>query len=87
MMFGDAPNPTPGAEFDIYATHLCEIAQEATDDAEGSFTIGIFGSWGSGKTTLMRCIEQKFKLNEFNSRYKTISTLGSMKVKRLYGML
>jgi hypothetical protein len=72
MKFGDGPNPTPGAEFDTYATHLCDIARVATDEAEGAFTIGIFGSWGSGKTTLMRCIEKKFvELSEYN-KYKTI---------------
>lgn len=74
MEFGDGPNLTPGAEFDTYATHLCDIAQEATDKAEGAFTIGIFGSWGSGKTTLMRCIEKKFvelPKPECN-KYKTI---------------
>ncbi|MBD1936526.1 P-loop NTPase fold protein [Microcoleus sp. FACHB-68] len=72
MKFGDGPNPTPGAEFETYATHLCGIAREAIDKAEGAFTIGIFGSWGSGKTTLMRCIEKKFaELSEHN-KYKTI---------------
>jgi KAP family P-loop domain len=70
--FGDGPNPNPGAEFDIYATHLCDIAQEATDEAEGAFTIGIFGSWGSGKTTLMRCIEKKFFERPECKKYKTI---------------
>jgi len=64
MQFGDRPHPQPGAEFDIYATHLCDIAKEVTDEAEGAFTIGIFGSWGSGKTTLMRLIKKKFQ--EFN---------------------
>jgi len=70
MQFGDRPHPQPGAEFDTYATHLADIAREVTDESEGAFTIGIFGSWGSGKTTLMRLIEKKFKeLNDPQYKY------------------
>ena len=30
--------------------------------AKGSFTIGIFGQWGQGKTSMLRQIEQKNRL-------------------------
>lgn len=71
MQFGDRPHPQPGAEFDTYATHLGDIARKVTDEAEGAFTIGIFGSWGSGKTTLMRLIQKKIKELK-DSKYKCI---------------
>ena len=42
-----------------------------------SFTIGIFGGWGSGKTSLMRIMEEKLK----EKGYKTIFFNSSKKSK------
>lgn len=59
--YNDKPNEEPSLNFDLYAKELGKIAVKATTGNEGAFTVGIFGSWGSGKTTLMRCIERKFE--------------------------
>lgn len=67
--YNDRPNTNPSLNFDLYAKELGKIAVRATTGNEGSFTVGIFGSWGSGKTTLMRCIEQKLK--NFQEEFKT----------------
>jgi tRNA A37 threonylcarbamoyladenosine biosynthesis protein TsaE len=67
--YNDRPNTEPSLNFKLYAKELGKIAVKATTGNEGSFTVGIFGSWGSGKTTLMRCIEQKLK--NFQEEFKT----------------
>ena len=59
--YNDKPNKEPSLNFELYAKELGKIAVKATTGNEGAFTVGIFGSWGSGKTTLMRCIERKFE--------------------------
>ncbi len=59
--YNDRPNEEPSLNFELYAKELGKIAVKATTGNEGAFTVGIFGSWGSGKTTLMRCIERKFE--------------------------
>ena len=59
--YNDKPNKEPSLNFELYAKELGKIAVKATTGNEPAFTVGIFGSWGSGKTTLMRCIERKFE--------------------------
>jgi len=43
--------------FEAYAEALSELI--ISEDNEKALTIGIFGRWGSGKTTLMKTIEKK----------------------------
>jgi energy-coupling factor transporter ATP-binding protein EcfA2 len=50
----DNPSAEPGLGFDAYASALSEVAVNSTAE----FAVGIFGTWGSGKTTLMRKIER-----------------------------
>jgi KAP family P-loop domain len=50
----DDPADVPGLGFDGYAAALAE----AIVHSRAEFSVGIFGSWGSGKTTLMRAIER-----------------------------
>jgi len=65
--YNGEPHRYPEINFELYANKLCKIAtrpttfksEDSTISAEGAFTIGIFGSWGSGKTTLMRLIQKK----------------------------
>lgn len=45
---------SPRLGFQEYATALSDIIRSSTPE----FAIGIFGSWGTGKTTLMRQIER-----------------------------
>jgi hypothetical protein len=87
--YTDEPYEFPELNFDKYAERLCKIVTRETDWQRnstglanvygGAFTIGIFGSWGSGKTSLMREIERRLKaqgeqLRESgsNSKYKTV---------------
>lgn len=50
----DDPSASPELGFQEYATALSDIIRSSTPE----FAIGIFGSWGTGKTTLMRQIER-----------------------------
>lgn len=49
----DDPAETPGLGFRDYAAALGEMIMHS----RAEFAVGVFGSWGSGKTTLMRAIE------------------------------
>jgi hypothetical protein len=49
----DLPSRRPALGFSTTARALAEIAMVS----EPQFAIGLFGGWGSGKTTLMRAIE------------------------------
>jgi KAP family P-loop domain len=76
-IFTDAPSSNPGLNFDLYALELCKASVQAQPSSEGAFTVGIFGSWGSGKTTLMRRIKTKLDDPHFSkdlglSKCKTI---------------
>jgi len=51
----DEPAAQPGLSFDRYATVLADTIVHS----RAEFAVGIFGSWGSGKTTLMRAIERR----------------------------
>jgi len=53
----DTPAEEPGLGFDRYAAALVEMIT----NSRAEFAVGIFGTWGSGKTTLMRAIEQKLR--------------------------
>lgn len=52
----DDPAEIPGLGYRGYAHALAEIIEHS----KAEFAIGVFGSWGSGKTTLMRDIERQF---------------------------
>lgn len=51
----DDPAMRPGLGFPSYALAFAEIIEHS----KAQFAIGIFGDWGSGKTTLMRAIQQQ----------------------------
>jgi hypothetical protein len=53
----DNPSARPGLKFENYSSALRDIIKLSNPQ----FSIGIFGGWGSGKTTLMRAIEKKLK--------------------------
>lgn len=46
-----------GLGFTIYA----DILAKAALNTDGPFTIGVFGEWGTGKTSLLRMIQQKLE--------------------------
>lgn len=47
--------PSDGLGFDTYARVLASAAL----DTRGPFTIGIFGEWGTGKTSIMRLVQKR----------------------------
>lgn len=51
----DTPSKEPALNFDTYAKALADIIEKS----DPQFAVGIFGNWGSGKTTLMEIIEKK----------------------------
>jgi hypothetical protein len=51
----DIPSNAPALNFEETATALAQVVQQS----EPRFAVGIFGGWGSGKTTLMQAIERK----------------------------
>jgi hypothetical protein len=55
----DDPAEEPGLGFGDYAAALAEIIV----GSRAEFAIGIFGSWGSGKTTLMRTVQESLDRN------------------------
>ncbi|MFB2876865.1 P-loop NTPase fold protein [Floridanema aerugineum] len=69
--YSDGISKDPHLNFTLYAKQLLDIAMRVTENQEGAFTVGIFGSWGSGKTTLMRQIESQASASQktiwFNS--------------------
>jgi len=56
----DDPAEDPALGFPEYADAFAEIVA----DSAPRFAVGIFGSWGSGKTTLMRAIQKRIDLRE-----------------------
>lgn len=57
---GEADRAVDGLGFDTYAQVLSDVAT----NTRGPFTIGVFGEWGTGKTSLMRLIEAKLGEND-----------------------
>ncbi len=55
----DAPDIEDKLGFAPYAKTISQIILD--DNVETPLTIGIFGSWGSGKTTLMRMVEHQIQ--------------------------
>src|SRR6516225_9294017 len=51
----DLPSKKPSLGFDATASALAQIIR----DSPPRFAVGIFGNWGSGKTTLMEEIRRK----------------------------
>jgi energy-coupling factor transporter ATP-binding protein EcfA2 len=56
----DDPSTSPSLGFEDYAAALADVVLTSTP----RFAIGIFGSWGSGKTTLMRAIRERLRKRE-----------------------
>jgi KAP family P-loop domain len=56
----DAPAERPVLGFDRYALAFAAITRQS----DPRFAIGIFGDWGSGKTTLMRAIERALEADD-----------------------
>ena len=66
-ILGDSPTTEDGLGFDPYVNILLEAINNF--DTASPLTIGIHGSWGSGKTSLMIMLEKRF---EDDNSVKTI---------------
>jgi hypothetical protein len=56
----DEPAERPALRFDEYAQAFAGIIRQS----DPRFAVGIFGDWGSGKTTLMRAIQRSLEADE-----------------------
>lgn len=54
-LFTDNPADEPTADFDTYAKTISNFVRYS----DPHFTVGIYGDWGTGKTTLMKKIRQQ----------------------------
>jgi len=57
QVFVDEPTEDPVLGFDIYARALAEVVRNSTP----RFAVGVFGQWGTGKSTLMKTIRKELK--------------------------
>ncbi len=68
-LLGDLPTEQDTLDFTPYVNTLVDIIESPTTSTP--LTIGIFGTWGSGKTSLMRMIEKglpkSFRTTWFNA--------------------
>jgi len=58
-ILSDQPADQDRLEFDPYARTLAEIVADPATDTP--LTIGVFGSWGAGKTSLMRMVRNRLE--------------------------
>jgi hypothetical protein len=56
----DDPAPEPGLGFGTYAVALAEMIQYS----RAEFAVGVFGGWGSGKTTLMEAVRGRLATDD-----------------------
>ena len=59
--------------FDAYASTIAGLI--ANKDNKTPLVIGIYGSWGSGKTTLMQTVISQLKQNEIYKDKRHLSQL------------
>jgi tetratricopeptide (TPR) repeat protein len=64
--FPDKPSARDYLDFHSYAATLADLIEKT----QTPLTVGVFGAWGSGKTTLMRMIESSLRQIENDSASK-----------------
>ncbi|MFA4986378.1 MAG: SUMF1/EgtB/PvdO family nonheme iron enzyme [Candidatus Brocadiia bacterium] len=60
-LLGDSPIIESGRDDMLKFGATAEVLAKAATDTDDPLTIGIYGDWGSGKTSLMRLIERKLR--------------------------
>ncbi len=58
-ILSDQPADEDQLNFEPYAKTLAEIVSDP--DADTPLTVGVFGGWGQGKTSLMRMVQRRLK--------------------------
>ena len=58
----------PILEFDKY----CDTIIKIVSDSKPRFSLGIYGQWGTGKTTLMKLVQKKFQEGENRNNILTV---------------
>ena len=66
----DEPEDEPTAEFNRYA----EIISDIIKSSKPNFSVGVYGDWGTGKTTLLKNIKKKID-DEQDSKNQKIITI------------
>ena len=61
VLLGDMPVLETGREDWLKYTATATVLAGAAVDTPNPLTIGVFGEWGTGKTSLMRLIKPKFQ--------------------------
>ncbi len=67
----DGVEPNPTSNFISLGKTIAKIIKDSTPH----FTIGIYGEWGTGKTTLMKAIEKNLNVNQFSGIDPKILTI------------
>jgi predicted transport protein len=65
----DNPTSSPGLGFDRYVQG---IAAAALGGTPARYTIGLYGPWGSGKSSLLRAIEERVSVVSENDEFRPI---------------
>jgi predicted KAP-like P-loop ATPase len=60
MIITDDVTPEPILDFENYSSTIVKMISQSYP----KFSVGIYGEWGTGKTTLMKMVENKLKQNE-----------------------
>ena len=68
MIITDDLVPNPILDFEADSKTIVKMIVSSTP----KFSIGIYGEWGSGKTTLMKSVEDKLSQNNKNQDILTI---------------
>lgn len=69
----DQPSDIDHLDFSTYINALVDLV--TSPETRTPLTLGIFGSWGSGKTTLMQLMEKEINRRYSNDRSKKLKTL------------
>jgi translation initiation factor RLI1 len=69
----DEPTLEDALDFDRYSQELADIIRNSTP----RFAVGVFGGWGTGKTTLMKMIEANLLKGEYVFNWERVPEYSS----------
>jgi DNA replication protein DnaC len=77
----DAPTTLDASDFQKYAIQLSKLI--VNKNSTPRFTVGIYGGWGTGKTTLMQMMQNEINRNILITYTQYGLMLGDMKEKNI----